>query len=209
MLIIRLVRSPSGRMRFCFIVNSFLHSAESLINPFPVGHFPSVHLLFKIEYIPTPFFVNIIKPMIRIQLSSQGVRMNTHGLYVVNAEEKKENFRDFLTEIKESQDLSERALSRLLSIPVASLRTYLDCTVYPSEGTRRNIARKLGISYDELMNRIEGVPLPQSRPIEELCADIRSLSQSDFLIVLETVCNRVRSSLEAQLPPASSDNPDG
>ena len=85
------------------------------------------------------------------------------------------------------RNLSQRQLARSLGLNPTSVGAYLDMSAWPGPDNRDNIAEVLGWSRLELDAYLEERPLQSSRPLEQLKADLRALSEAEFPEIFELV----------------------
>jgi transcriptional regulator with XRE-family HTH domain len=105
--------------------------------------------------------------------------------------EKRQRLSDLLREYQEKRNWSGYELARALQVSQPSVVSWVSTSGFPSEESRRKIAATLGISYAELMAKLEGSALAPSRPVESILQEIRVMAPADFGEVVRAVGDRL------------------
>jgi len=95
-------------------------------------------------------------------------------------QEQKDRLAAILLAYCKANNLSGNQLGRLIGVSQTSAQAYLDARTYPSEETRKTIAKVLGVTYQELQAEIDGVKIQAERSADEVVQDIRTLPRSEF-----------------------------
>lgn len=96
---------------------------------------------------------------------------------------------------------SEREFARRSGLPPSTIQGYSDGLTFPAKENRERLATAMGLSLEELDAKVGRAPLPTSRPVEEVCRDIRLLNAQDFAIVARVVLDRIMAELQRESKP--------
>ncbi len=110
--------------------------------------------------------------------------------------QKRERLASLLIDFAEKEGLSGHQLSRRIGVSQPSTRAYLDGVTYPSEETRRKIAKAMGLTFEEFQSKIDDTVVQRERTTEEVCREIRIMSDEDFVEVAGVVFERSLAQLQ-------------
>lgn len=105
-------------------------------------------------------------------------------------EERREKLASLLIDFAEREGLSGHQLAKRIGVSQPSARAYLDGVTYPSEESRRKIAKGMGLTFEEFQSKIDGTPVQRQRSTDEVCKEIRIMSDEDFAEVAAVVFER-------------------
>lgn len=92
----------------------------------------------------------------------------------------------------QERDISGRELARRAGVNAGSMQNYLMADSFPSKENREKIARGVfGISLQELDAKIEDRPVQRQSKVDDVCREIRLMSDEEFLEVFEEVSRQI------------------
>jgi transcriptional regulator with XRE-family HTH domain len=122
----------------------------------------------------------------------------------MNQLEKAQKLGKILRTLLHDRDWSALGAAKRAGINPSTFNGYVNGIVFPvSKENQALLAQLLGISLKEFDKMFELATAVPTRPVDELCQDIRLLNAEDFAIVAEVVFNRV----VAELKNSSSSPP--
>lgn len=99
---------------------------------------------------------------------------------------------ELLLELSEVKGLSGRELAKLADVSSTSIQAYMTAMAFPGKENREKIARGIfGISLEELDANIEQRPVQRQSKVDDVCREIRLMSNTEFLEVFQEVSRQV------------------
>lgn len=117
----------------------------------------------------------------------------------MSRQSQKENLSKLLIKHCQDKNLSGNQLAAKLGVSQPSAQAYLDGRTYPSEDTRKRIAKELGITPRELQAKIDGSVIDRDLSADDLAQEIRSLPDSEFYAkIAPVVFDRILSGYQSR-----------
>jgi hypothetical protein len=116
---------------------------------------------------------------------------------------KRQRLSQMLIEFLGRKDWNAARLAEEIDLAAPGVRSYIQGTAFPEEDNRRKIATVMGLTYEELQAKLDGVPLGRRLSADELCREIRQLERSELRVVARVLFDRLLEEDEAIAPPNS------
>lgn len=104
----------------------------------------------------------------------------------------KRRLSEMLLGVIRERGVSGRELARLADVNPGSMQNYLTADSFPTKENREKIARGIfGISLEELDAKIEDRPVQRQSKVDDVCREIRLMSNEEFLEVFDEMSRQV------------------
>lgn len=104
----------------------------------------------------------------------------------------KRRLSEMLLSVIREMGVSGRELARLAGVNPGSMQNYLTGDSFPTKESREKIAHGIfGVSLEELDARIEDRPVQRQSKVDDICREIRLMSDEEFLEVFDEMSRQV------------------